>query len=140
MVYECFNRLRNDVIEKSGSEDEFKKQMSATGRSVRSSDISGDSEKLNPFHPLYGKVCVITGTLEKMLRKDAMQIIADIGGINADNVTKKTNLLILGNTTYSSNIKDGKSNKQKKAESLKLVGQDIEIIPENVFYEMLLDE
>lgn len=140
LVYECFNRLRNDVIEKSGSEDEFKKQMSATGRSVRSSDISGDSEKLNPFHPLYGKVCVITGTLEKMLRKDAMQIIADIGGINADNVTKKTNLLILGNTTYSSNIKDGKSNKQKKAESLKLAGQDIEIIPENVFYEMLLDE
>ena len=58
----------------------------------------------------------------------------------ADNVTKKTNLLTLGNTTYSSNIKDGKSNKQKKAESLKLVGQDIEIIPENVFYEMLLDE
>lgn len=140
LVYECFNRLRNDVIEKSGSEDEFKKQMSATGRSVRSSDISGDSEKLNPFHPLYGKVCVITGTLEKMLRKDAMQIIADIGGINADNVTKKTNLLILGDTAYSSNIKDGKSNKQKKAESLKLAGQDIEIIPENVFYEMLLDE
>ena len=76
----------------------------------------------------------------KNVAKRCYAIIADIGGINADNVTKKTNLLILGNTTYSSNIEDGKSNKQKKAESLKLVRQNIEIIPENVFYEMLLDE
>ena len=34
-------------------------------------------------------------------------------------------------------IKDGKSSKQKKAESLKLAGNDIEIISENVFYDMI---
>ena len=68
-----------------------------------------------------------------------MQLVADIGGINADSVTKKTNYLILANNTYCPLIKDGKSNKQKKAEKLKLEGYDIEVIPENVFYDMFED-
>ena len=72
-----------------------------------------------------------------MKRKDAMQIVADIGGINQDNVTAETNYLILGNNDYCSTIKDGKSIKQKKAEKLKLKGNDIDILPENVFYDMI---
>lgn len=72
-----------------------------------------------------------------MVRKEAMQIVADLGGKNADNVTKKTNYLILGNNDYCKSIKDGKSSKQKKAEKLKLDGYDIEIIPENVFYDII---
>lgn len=38
---------------------------------------------------------------------------------------------------YCKSIKDGKSSKQKKAEKLKLDGYDIEIIPENVFYDII---
>ena len=49
----------------------------------------------------------------------------------------KTNFLVLGNNDYRSSIKDGKSNKQKKAEEYRLNGCDIEIIPENVFYDMI---
>lgn len=74
-----------------------------------------------------------------MNRKQAMQIVADYGGINGNNVTKKTNYLVLGNNDYCPLIKDpdGKSSKQLKAEQLKEKGQDIEIISENVFYDML---
>lgn len=72
-----------------------------------------------------------------MIRKDAMQIVVDLGGINGNSVTAKTNYLILGNNDYCSLIKDGKSNKQKKAEKLKLKGNDIEVITENVFYDMI---
>ena len=104
---------------------------------MRASDIVSSSENVDPSNPLFGKVCVFTGTLEKMVRKDAMQLVANLGGINADNVTKKTNYLVLGNNDYCSSIKDGKSSKQKKAEKLKLSGQDIEIIPENVFYDIV---
>lgn len=68
-----------------------------------------------------------------------MQVVANLGGINADNVTKKTNYLILGNNDYCKSIKDGKSSKQKKAEKLQLDGHDIQIIPENVFYDMIAD-
>ena len=39
--------------------------------------------------------------------------------------------------TVKKAIKDGKSNKQKKAEQLKLKGQDIEVISEKTFYEAL---
>ena len=88
-------------------------------------------------HPLYGKVCVFTGTLEKMIRKEAVQLVLDLGGICDNSVTKKTNYLILGNNDYCSSIKGGKSNKQKKAEELRLKGNDIEIIPEDVFYDMV---
>ena len=75
-----------------------------------------------------------------MTRKTAMQMVVDLGGLVGNSVTKKTNYLILGNNDYCSSIKDGKSSKQKKAESLKLSGNDIEIISENVFYDMLEDE
>jgi DNA polymerase-3 subunit epsilon len=41
--------------------------------------------------------------------------------------------------TQTTTIKEGKSSKHKKAEKLKLSGQDIEIIPESVFYDMLAE-
>ena len=72
-----------------------------------------------------------------MLRKDAMQIVVNMGGFCFDTVTKKTNFLVLGNNDYCSTVKDGKSSKHKKAEQLMLKGQDIQIITENVFYDMI---
>ena len=73
-----------------------------------------------------------------MPRKDAMQIVVDHGGSVGDSVTKKTNYLVLGDNSYCKSIRDGKSSKIKKAEKLKLDGIDIEIIPESVFYDMIL--
>ncbi|WP_168163133.1 BRCT domain-containing protein [Facklamia sp. HMSC062C11] len=101
--------------------------------------MDSDKSKLEVDNLLYGKVCVITGTLEYLFRREAMQIIADIGGINADNVTKKTNYLILGNFEYNSILKGEKSLKLKKAEKYILEGQDLKILSENVFYD-LIDE
>lgn len=93
----------------------------------------------DPGHPLFGKVCVFTGTLEKMIRREAAQLVVNCGGTCENSVTKRTNFLILGNNDYCKSIKDGKSNKHKKAESLSLAGQDIEIIPESVFYDLVED-
>jgi DNA polymerase-3 subunit epsilon len=45
-----------------------------------------------------------TGALEKMSRKDAMQMIVDLGGICGDQVTIKTNYLVLGNLDYVKSI------------------------------------
>ena len=108
---------------------------------VRSKDISTENTEFDETHPLYGKLCVFTGTLEQMKRKEAMQRVGDLSGSVADSVSKKTNYLILGNNDYCPLIKDPdkKSSKQKKAEKLKLAGNDIEIISENVFYDMLVE-
>jgi len=88
---------------------------------------------------VFGKTFVFTGTLQRMVRKDAMQLVVDMGGICGDGVTVKTNYLVLGNNDYCSSIKVGKSSKHKKAERYKAEGLDIEIISENVFYEMVAE-
>ena len=141
---ECYNLMREEALKQYGDESSFidafkkwKKYYYDPKYSCRASNIEGDVTKNDPDSPLYQRYCVFTGTLEKFTRKQAMQIVADLGGINEDGVTKKTNFLILGNNDYCSTIKDGKSGKQKKAEKAKLSGQDIEIIPESVFYDMI---
>ncbi|WP_270433393.1 exonuclease domain-containing protein [Anaerostipes hominis (ex Lee et al. 2021)] len=100
-------------------------------------DIESETTGFDETHPLFGKTCVFTGTLEKMARADAMQEVVNHGGYVRNGITTKTNYLILANNTYSPLIKDGKSSKLKKAEKLKSEGQDIEILSENVFYDLL---
>lgn len=108
-----------------------------TYQKLSAKDLTADTSNFDPSSVFYQKTCVFTGTLDKMQRKDAMQMVLNIGGFCGDSVTKKTNFLILGNNDYCSSIKDGKSSKQKKAEELILKGFDLEIIPENIFYELL---
>lgn len=75
-----------------------------------------------------------------MIRKDAMQLVVNLGGALNNTVNKKTIYLILGNNDYNAILHGEKSSKHKKAELLKLVGQDIEIIDEFMFYDILKDE
>lgn len=136
-TYLVLSKLYDDVITQYGGVEEFKNSIKKkSSHGVKASEISSDGVSHLPDHPLYGKVCVFTGTLEKMARRDAMQLVSDIGGLLGDSVTKKTNYLILGNNDYCKSIKDGKSNKQKKAEQLILAGQDLQILSENAFYSM----
>lgn len=111
----------------------------AKGRNqVRAADIvASEDAQPDPDSPLFGKVCVFTGKLSRFTRAQAMQAVANLGGINGDGVTKNTNFLVLGNYDYMSCIKEGKSSKHRKAEKLLLAGQDIAIMPEDVFYEMI---
>lgn len=104
---------------------------------LKAADITAVEGKQQPDSPLFGKVCVFTGVLS-IPRREAMQAVLDIGGICGDSVTKSTNFLILGNNDYCASIKGGKSRKQKKAEELILKGQDLRIISESVFMDMLL--
>ncbi len=106
---------------------------------LKSKDITSRTNDFDIDNPLFQKECVFTGTLDRMSRKEAMQIVADFGGMNGDRVTKTTNYLVLGNIEYSTNVKGTKTNKMKDAEKKKLKGQDIEIISENVFYDMISD-
>lgn len=83
--------------------------------------IKPKSNEIDEDNFFYGKHVVFTGKLEKMLRKDAMQIIVDLGGILDKSVNKNTNYLILGNNDYNAVLHGDKSNKHKKAEKLKMI-------------------
>lgn len=72
-----------------------------------------------------------------MLRKDAMQIIVNLGRILDNSVNNKTNYLILVDNDYNAILKGEKSSKHKKAEKLKLEGNDIDIIDELTFYDLI---
>lgn len=101
--------------------------------------LSPENDNVVIDSPLYKKVCVFTGTLERYTRVDAAQIVVNLGGLCGNNVTKATNFLIVGDFDYSSGIKGGKSNKLKRAEQLIAKGSDLQILSERVFYDMLSD-
>lgn len=100
-----------------------------------SCQISAD--EIDKDNPIYGKYVVFTGALEKFKRSEAMQLVANLGGINQNGVTKATDYLVLGNNDYCATIKDGKSSKQKKAEEYMLKGTGIAIMDEKTFYDMV---
>lgn len=140
-TYNLYIKLNDTLIEQFGSYDNFSdKVRKSSNGAIDISTITAERNDFDKSHPLYKKNCCFTGKLEKMKRKDAMQIVINYGGILNNSVTKKTNYLILGNNDYNPLVKGGKSRKQQKAEQLKLSGQDIEVITENVFYDMILDE
>lgn len=138
-TFDCFLHLKSEFENSNFSISDFYPTRKSRTY-LHASDIKSEQKEFDCSHPLYNKVCVFTGTLEKLKRRDAMQIVADFGGINHDRITTKTNFLVLGNNDYCVHIKDGKSNKLKKAEQYKLQGHDIEIISENVFYDMIFEE
>ena len=135
---EVLNNLNKMIIEKYQNIDNFKDACKPKSHSgIRASDITTNNTEFDEENMLYDKYVVITGTLGKMLRKEAMQVIADLGGHCQDGVNKDTNYLILGNNDYNPILRGKKSSKLLKAENLKLKGQDIEIISENVFYDII---
>ena len=132
-LYDCIKeKMKNNGLEIN---DIFAKK-NYSSKNIDIHAIKPDNIEIDEDNFFYNKHCVFTGKLEKMIRKDAMQLVVNVGGILDNSVTKKTNYLILGNNDYCSSIKDGKSSKHKKAEKYKLEGQDIEIIDEDIFYNL----
>ena len=133
-AHACFLKLKEEA-ERRGGIPEFPSDhfnnMSKT--------ITARTSDFNPDSPVFGMAFAFTGKLERMTRKEAMQAVADAGGILCDGVVSTTNYLVLGNNDYCEAIQGGKSNKQKKAEKMRLSGYDISIISEDVFYDMLED-
>lgn len=101
------------------------------------SKIKSDVIDIDKDNYFYGKNICFTGKLENFIRKDAAQICANLGATCQNGVTKKTNVLVLGNFDYNATVKNNKSSKLKRAEELKIQGQDIEIMSENVFIEQI---
>lgn len=135
-----YENLKEIALQKYDNVDEFKNAFKKHKKEgLRAKDIVSTNTEFDVDNLFYDKYVAITGTLEKMLRKEAMQIIVDLGGHCKDGVTKKTNFLISGNNDYNPILRGKKSSKLIKAETLKLEGKDIEIISENVFYDIIDD-
>lgn len=133
VTFFLFKELRKTIKEQYKHETDFLKRQQ---QGLKSAHITTDRTEFDEDNPLFLNNCAFTGTLAHMARKEAYQIVKDLGGKPQDNVTKKTNYLILGDTDYSK-VKDGKSRKLRNAEKYQLEGLDIQIISEQVFYDMI---
>lgn len=94
-------------------------------------------ENFDPAHVLYGRGVVFTGTLHAMGRAFAMQKVVNLGGFCPSTVTKKVDYLVVGVQDFRKFISGDKSSKMKKAEALAGKGNQIEIIDEGDFLELL---
>ncbi len=86
-----YNELKKEALKKYGDIKSFRMACKPKSYSIDVDSIKAENSIFDESHPLYGKVCAFTGTLERMPRREAMQIVANLGGINANSVTKKTN-------------------------------------------------
>jgi DNA polymerase III epsilon subunit-like protein len=97
---------------------------------------SADAD-LDPAHPLYGKSVTFTGTLA-VPRRQAQQAVVDHGGSVTRGPTKETDLLVTGYQDLTClAVGATKSAKLQKAEALKAAGQELEIIGEAEFVQLL---
>jgi len=88
----------------------------------------------DPNHPLFGKVVVFTGKLYSMPRPDAWNLVALVGGIPKDSMTKLTNFLVLGEQDpFKLRPGETQSGKFRDAEKLTEKGIFIEVINETDF-------
>lgn len=124
-----------DLIKKTMAEKNFKiETLWSTGK-VK--NIVSNNTVFDEDGPFYERHMVFSGTLEKMTKSEAEQLVVDVGAILDNSVTKKTNILILGSTEQNSILKGKKSAKQIKAEKYIQEGQDLEIIDQFTFYNIM---
>lgn len=103
------------------------------------SDVPPANPNASPDHPFYGREIVFTGALSSMTRAMAWGRVAEVGGRPAPGVTKHTNVLVVGYQD-ARKLRPGEelSAKARKARDLRELGQQVEVMPENDFVQLLV--
>lgn len=135
----CLSKI---VTEKNINLIELEREIKCRNKgniSTTLKSLKSDGTVCDKSHMFFGKCCVFTGKLEFFTRVEAAQIVVNIGGYCENSVTKKTNFLIVGDMDYKAGLEGYESNKLKKAKKLIDENQELAIIPESAFYD-LVDE
>jgi DNA polymerase-3 subunit epsilon len=148
VMLECLNRsglsiddLENMFSFKRGkfSEDTFIPQHSTIHSNYNEfiKNIVVNESQISEDNYFYKKTVCFTGTCESGQRKELLQKIANVGGIPTNSVTKKTDVLVVGQQDFRIVGEDGMSTKQEKAFNLRSNGFNIEIISEREFLRLM---
>lgn len=129
-----FNKAHGYVLGSLGNKGFFKKNV---GNS-REIELKYDESKHDVNHEFYQKNIAFTGALQAYTRAEIAQTITDIGANFNKGVLKSTNYLIVGNLENLERASGAKkSSKMIKAEKLAEEGQEIEILSELEFMQLL---
>lgn len=135
----CYRKMRESILIQD-TEENFIKRATYHSHRIKASDIKANTDEFNPDHPLYHKNVVLTGALSQMTRAEAMQLVANCGGICGNGVTKDTNYLVVGTSDFISATEGKKTAKILKAEKMMAQGYDIALISEATFFDYILIE
>lgn len=135
----CFEEMRKRILATEAETDFQKRFVKAHISRDYLKNITADTDQIDETNPIYGKAVVFTGAMSTMSRKDGLQLVANLGGIPQDSITKKTNFLVIGSEEFASSVKNGKTRKMQKAEGYKAKGEEISILSESAFFDMISD-
>ena len=137
----CFAQMKAKDLQDHSEEDFVKlfKQRKSSSRRDALANVTATTDEIDDTNPIFGKVVVFTGALSTMSRLNAFQIAANLGAIPQDSVTKKTNFLVIGKSDFAKSVKEGKTSKMKKAEGLIAKGNDLAILSEDAFFDLISD-
>ncbi|CAL9355133.1 3'-5' exonuclease DinG [Nocardiopsis dassonvillei] len=107
-------------VRQTPGEDRFARWQRAA-----QAELPAPSPDADPHGPLYGKVVCVSGDLESMDKPEVWRRIAEAGGTPAKNVTKKTDVLVVGGHAGF-----GKTSKHRQAETYAERGQRIAFVTE----------
>ena len=108
ITLDCFNKMRGLILTEYGDTDSFIGLFKKSFTRFDPRSLISNVDSIDDTNPFYNKECVFTGKLERLVRKEAQQIVVNLGGSCGSSVSKKTNYLILGNYDYCKNIKKWK--------------------------------
>jgi DNA polymerase-3 subunit epsilon len=97
------------------------------------------NSEANPEHEFFANQVVFTGQLG-MPRSEAWRLVANLGGVVHDAVTKKTRYLVIGDGFKGENPQSFSTGKAKRAVELLAQGQDIEVLDESDFLQLISEE
>jgi DNA polymerase-3 subunit epsilon len=104
----------------------------------RIADLPQPHPDASPDHPFFGRQVIITGGLETYSRSGAMELIARHGGTNGNGITKRTRFLVVGGVSSigpPSTLVG--SSKERKAAAYIEQGQDLQVITEHEFLQLV---
>ena len=139
-----FFEMENCTLEEMENKYQFHRGKFAPNTFISQLPIEKSKKIILSDHPelvdegnyFYGKNVCFTGKCIYGNREEMLQRIKDIGGIPTNSVTKKTEVLVVGQQDYRVVGDSCMSGKQKKALMLLDKGQDIEILSEIEFLEI----
>lgn len=112
-------------------------QSERLNHSTKAKDLSPNKDA-DPEHPLYGRAVAFTGELSSMTRLEAWNQVARVGGLPAQNVTKATDVLVIGGMDPKDLQPDSDlTGKERRAFALLSKGHPIELWSEEDFIRVL---
>ena len=131
MTLAVFYKLQEELLNQFGTFARFYASFSYEPTSARNITATFSQEDSKSI--FYHKHVVITGTLEGITRREAIQYLCNIGASIEDQVTIKTDYLIVGK--QRSHLR--KSMKLRMAKNLKIEGFGIQLVSDTIFLKEL---